>query len=110
MNTEEAIKFIEDELKTYKEILESIGMPEMKKEKEDIKNAMANYKSIIELLQRGKKYKKYNKMFKKMWGEFKEIFGNGTMENEFGGRLGPINYIMDNYEQKYFPKGGWLNE
>jgi len=54
---------------------------------------------VIKLLKRGEK-------FEKIWEGFKESFGNGTMENEFGGRLGPINDIMDNYEQKNSPKEG----
>jgi len=76
---------------------------------DDLINAVENlsdnsrseiYRDLISL----KKLLKRGEKFEAMWKEFKETFGNGTMENDFGGRLGPINDIMDNYRQKYFPK------
>jgi len=65
MDIKEAVKFTESELKTYKEILESFGVPEMKKEKEEVKNAITNYKDIIKHLKRCEKYKKIIKEDKK---------------------------------------------
>jgi len=65
MDIKEAVKFTESELKTYKEILESFGVPEMKKEKEEVKNAITNYKDVIKLLKRCEKYKKVIEEYKK---------------------------------------------
>ena len=96
MNTKEAIEFIENELKTYKDILESFGIPEMKKEKEDIKNAIANYKNVIELLQRGEKFEA---MWNHLYCEYGEVFLNDYKNPEI-----LLEERMENLEQKYFPK------
>ena len=102
METKEAIELCDE----IKGMLSAVVMTE-----QSYNETLNGVDDVIELLQRGEKFEKKfleifneNKKVWQMWDEFKENFGNGTMENDVGGRLGPINNIMDNYEQKYFPK------
>jgi len=89
MNTKEAIEFLENELKIHEEIYEAFGIPEMVKEKSDVKNAINNYQNIITLLKQGEKYRQ-------MWEELRD------------NRPRPIGTYWEKYinrlEQKYFPK------
>jgi len=97
MEVKEAIEFLKNEIKTHKEILEAFGIPEMLKEKADVKNAITIYQEIITLLQKGKIDKEE---LKKVWQMWEDVKGKAR-----GYRSPNLLFLMEELEQKYFPKG-----
>jgi len=99
MEVKEAIEFLKNEIKTHKEILETFGIPEMLKEKADVKNAITIYQDIITLLQQGEKHRQQDlktiQFYIKYYNMWNVLKANTEKET--------IDY-MYKLEQKHFPK------
>ena len=122
--TEKAIETLEIEIYFYEEELEYLDINDQKDEIKRNKTLIVEYKQIITLLQQGEKYKKEyvereaelyliikrTRKYKKMWRELHKVFGNYW--NAFDVRKANnrdcdykyVNELMEEVEQKYFPK------
>ena len=99
MNTKKAIEFVKNQkysIEALKNIYRLDNNMTSAEEKSYLESLTRNkeFGEIITLLKRGEKHKD-------MWEELYVVFGNNIIDD-----IASLTDVMEQLEQKYFPKGG----